>query len=163
MSDPVYSLITDLDGNGPCMGLPSWSSPPRLVAMITPCPFADKDVVPDSVEHNSGSEISYGNGFIKLTRTGGYCQGKIIFRLKHNGENRTIKITKNANSRLFSTFYVLQVNNLNFEGYREYAMHIGDNIVVPPYYRYRIVVSLGVERLSGEWDDTEIWVKAEIF
>ena len=158
MADPVYSLITDLDGNGPCLAPYPYQD--TLVAMITPCPFADMDVIPGSANTNN-SDLSYGSGFIKAMTTTGMANANIHFRLKHNGGNRTIKITKSANSKDLAARYYFRINN--YSDYVSHALVLGDNVLVPPYYRYQLQVQISVVQLTDIQEDyEEIWVKAEI-
>ena len=159
MADPVYSLITDLDGNGPCLAPYPYQN--GLVAMLTPCPFADKDVIPGSAQ-TYYSDLSYGSGFIKATTSTYLANAIIHFRLKHNGGNRTIKITKSANSKDLSARYYLRANN--YSDYVSHALVLGDNDLVPPYYRYQLQVQIQTNQLTNDPEDfEEIWVKAEIF
>ena len=160
MSDPVYSLITDLNGNGPCLAPYPYHD--YLVAMLTPCPFEDKDIVPDSELASHNSTLSYGRGFLKVTSNEFLCYGKISFRLKHNGENRIIRVTKSATSQLYSNQYDLSVHGVYSPWGNPYLMDIGDNILIPPYYRYQLHLGIGVTRLPDEDIGTEIWIKAEI-
>ncbi|MDD2598371.1 MAG: hypothetical protein PHO37_03980 [Kiritimatiellae bacterium] len=159
MSDPVYSLITDLEGNGPCMA--PYPKQGSLVAMLTPCPFADLDFIPGSSTTNY-SDLSYGSGFIKATTSKSPADATISFRLKHNGGNRTIKISNSANSTFYSAHYFLWIN-----GYTDYILHpltLGDNILVPPYYRYQLRITIqAYQQTNIQEDFEEIWVKAEIF
>lgn len=158
MADPVYSLITDLDGNGPCLAPYPYQN--GLVAMITPCPFDDKDFVSGSAG-TYYSDLSYGRGFITATTSTFLANASIHFRLKHNGENRTIKITKSANSKDFSGRYYLRVNN--YTDYVSHPLTLGDNVLVPPYYRYQLHVQIEVlQQTDIQEDYEEIWVKAEI-
>ena len=158
MADPVYSLITDLEGNGPCLAPFPYQD--TLVAMITPCPFADMDVIPGSA-NTYYSDLSYGNGFIKATTTTVMANANIHFRLKHNGENRTIKITKSANSKGLAARYYLTVNN--YSDYIPQPLTLGDNVLIPPYYRYQLHVQISVVQQTDIQEDyEEIWVKAEI-
>jgi hypothetical protein len=158
MADPVYSLITDLDGNGPCLAPYPYQD--KLVAMLTPCPFADKDVIPGST-NTYYSDLSYGSGFIKATTNKYLANANIRFRLKHNGGNRTIQISKSANSQDLSALYYLRVNN--YDDYVAHILALGDNTLVPPYYRYQLHVILSVvQPTNNEEDFGEIWVKAEI-
>ena len=158
MADPVYSLITDLEGNGPCMA--PYPNQGSLVAMLTPCPFADGDVVTGSASTNY-SDLTYGNGFVKATTRKTQAGVTISFRLKHNGANRTIQITKSANSIDFSAGYFFWIN-----GNSDYVSHpliLGDNILVPPYYRYQIRITIVAYQPGYIPEDyEEIWVKAEI-
>ena len=159
MADPVYSLITDLEGNGPCLAPFPYQD--TLVAMITPCPFADMDVIPGSA-NTYYSDLSYGSGFIKATTTTSTANADIHFRLKHNGGNRTIKITKSANSKDLSARCYLRVNN--YSDYVPHSLVLGDNVLVPPYYRYQLQVQIQVNQQTDIQEDyEEIWVKAEIF
>ena len=162
MSDPVYSLITDLNGNGPCMAPYPYENT-RLVAMITPCPFADRDVIHDSAKTSfEGCNISYGRGFIKATSSAYYCGGMIGFRLKHNGENRILRITTSPGATWWYAYTFLMVNNEYAEG--QSFKFPGDNIIVPPYYRYQLQLYLAVTQSAFDEEDyEEIWVKAEIF
>ena len=158
MANPVYSLIKDLEGNGPCVAPYPYHG--YIVAMVTPCPFADGDVVPGSVITNY-SDLTYGQGSIKAT-TSEYVANVIIsFRFKHNGGNRIIRFSKSANSKLRDAQYSLKVNNRI--DYVLYQLDYGDNVLVPPYYRYQMRMELWVHQLSEHPKDyEEIWVKAEI-
>ena len=160
MADPVYSLITDLNGNGPCMAPYPYENT-RLVAMITPCPFEDKDFVPGSAASTNNSDLSYGNGFIKATTTSTYkAYAQIVFRLKHNGGNRIIRVTKSANSQDIVASYWLLVNNIS--RYSVFGLTLGDNILVPPYYRYQLSIFMQASQPSIYTDFEEIWIKVEI-
>ena len=158
MADPVYSLITDLDGNGPCLAPYPYQD--TLIMMLTPCPFEDMDVIPGSA-NTYYSDLSYGRGFIKATTSESLANANIDFRLKHNGGNRTIKITKSANSQKLTTRYYLKVNNYN--DYVTHTLTLGDNILIPPYYRYQLQVQINAAQLTANPEDCEeIWIKAEI-
>jgi hypothetical protein len=152
----ALSLIVNTAGTGLILN----PAGDKIVVMESPAPYDDTEDIAGTSSVNAGT-LSSGVGFLRLDNDGAYstASGHMEFFMIDNGGNRTITISKGANTDILTAryFYKLEGSVIG----SSHALSLGANSVPPQYYRYRLYIDF-VCRYLVYADGPDAWVRADI-